>query len=200
MDQFLRIFLPVFLLLFFAVALGGRSYLVWKRTGINPYKLGGTDSAHDLVGRLFRLIGLLVLFSVIAFETFPGIYTYLTPIVWLESLYLKLAGVVVLVAALIWVAAAQAQMGASWRIGIDSEHETELVRKGLFSVSRNPIFFGMRVLLFGLFLTMPNALTLTAFAIGEVSMQVQVRLEEEHMTKLHGEKFEEYRRAVRRWF
>lgn len=199
MDQFLRIFLPVYLLLFFVAALGGRTYIVWKRTGINPYKLGGSESAHDLVGRLFRLISLLVLFTVVVFVSFPGIYAYLGPILWLESAYVRWTGVAILIAALVWVTAAQAQMGASWRIGIDAEHETELVRKGLFSISRNPIFLGMRMLLFGLFLIIPNALILLAFGMGEASMQLQVRLEEEHMLKLHGERFEEYRRTVRRW-
>jgi protein-S-isoprenylcysteine O-methyltransferase Ste14 len=199
MDQFLRIFLPVFLLLFFVAALGGRSYLVWKRTGINPYKLGRTESAHDLVGLLFRFVSLLVLFTVIVFSSSPSLYAYLGPITWLEDFYVRCAGTAILLAALVWVAAAQAQMGASWRIGIDSEHETELVSKGLFAISRNPIFFGMRTLLFGLFLVIPNALTLLAFGLGDALMQIQVRLEEEHMSKLHSEEFEEYRRSVRRW-
>ena len=57
----------------------------------------------------------------------------------------------------------------------------------------------MRVLLIGLFLVAPNALTLLAFGLGDVLMQVQVRLEEEHMAKLHGEMFEEYKKKVRRW-
>lgn len=35
-----------------------RSYLVWNRTGINPYKLGKTDSAHDL-GHARYAVGLL---------------------------------------------------------------------------------------------------------------------------------------------
>ena len=35
---------------------------------------------------------------------------------------------------------AQAQMGLSWRIGIDEKNRTGLVTNGLFSLSRNPIF------------------------------------------------------------
>ena len=46
------------------------------------------------------------------------------------------------------------QMGKSWRIGIDTENKTDLVEKGLFTVSRNPIFFGMRMALFGFFLSL----------------------------------------------
>jgi protein-S-isoprenylcysteine O-methyltransferase Ste14 len=31
-------------------------------------------------------------------------------------------------------------MDNSWRIGIDEENKTGLVTKGIFSISRNPIF------------------------------------------------------------
>jgi protein-S-isoprenylcysteine O-methyltransferase Ste14 len=34
------------------------------------------------------------------------------------------------------------QMGDSWRIGIDQEQKTSLVRHGVFKLSRNPIFLG----------------------------------------------------------
>lgn len=199
MDQFFRIFLPVFLVLFFLVAMAGRSYLLWKRTGINPYKLGKTESAHDLIGAFFRLVSLFVIASVLVYSVFPSVYPVLGPLSGFEIIPLRIAGAVLLVLALVWVSAAQGQMGASWRIGIDTEKETALVENGLFRVSRNPIFLGMRLLLLGLFLAIPNVLTLLSFVVGDVLMQVQVRLEEEHMERLHGEKFEEYRRKVRRW-
>lgn len=199
MDYFLRIFLPIYLLAVFVGVMAGRSFLVWKRTGINPYKLGSTESAHDLIGRFFRYDSLLVIISVAVFSAYPPAYKYFAPIAWLELPWLKVTGAALLLLSLVWVAVAQTQMGASWRVGIDSEHKTDLVKKGLFTLSRNPIFLGFRVILLGLFLTIPNALTLVAFVVGDVLMQVQVRLEEEHMAELHGENFADYRREVRRW-
>ncbi|QQS43052.1 MAG: isoprenylcysteine carboxylmethyltransferase family protein [Acidobacteriota bacterium] len=198
-DTALRILLPVFLVLFFLVAMAGRSYLFWKETGINPYKLGSTESAHDLIGLFFRLVSFLVIIAAAIYSAVPAAYPYIGPIEWLDVFWLKIFGVALLFAALAWVSIAQIQMGRSWRIGIDEDVKTDLVSKGLFSVSRNPIFLGMRVLLLGLFMVTPNALTLLAFGVGDVLMQVQVRLEEEHMKKLHGEEFEEYKSSVRRW-
>jgi protein-S-isoprenylcysteine O-methyltransferase Ste14 len=90
-------------------------------------------------------------------------------------------------------------MGEAWRIGIDSEHRTPLVRKGVFGVSRNPIFLGMMITLLGLFLTIPNALTLLALGLGVVMIGAQVRLEEEHLSKLHPNEYADYRKRVRRW-
>ena len=40
---------------------------------------------------------------------------------------------------------AQAQMGLSWRIGIDEKNRTGLVTQGLFALSRNPIFLSLRI-------------------------------------------------------
>lgn len=90
-------------------------------------------------------------------------------------------------------------MGESWRIGIDEERRTPLMRKGVFSLSRNPIFLGMMLTLLGLFLATPNAVTLTVLALDVVLIQIQVRLEEEFLSKTHGPDYAEYRREVRRW-
>jgi len=57
----------------------------------------------------------------------------------------------------------------------------------------------MMVTLFGLFLTLPNALTLLAFALGVALIGVQVRLEEEYLAQVHPEAYADYQRRVRRW-
>jgi protein-S-isoprenylcysteine O-methyltransferase Ste14 len=98
-----------------------------------------------------------------------------------------------------WTILAQAQMRESWRIGIDTEHPTELVQSGVFKFSRNPIFVGMTVTLLGLFLVIPNVGTLVTLLVGSILIGIQVRLEEEYLTRVHGEKYLEYRRGVRRW-
>jgi protein-S-isoprenylcysteine O-methyltransferase Ste14 len=90
-------------------------------------------------------------------------------------------------------------MGESWRIGIDEEHRTSLVQRGVFGLSRNPIFVGMMITLLGLFLVIPNAWTLLTFAMGVVLIQIQVRLEEEFLAKTCGDEYAQYRMRVRRW-
>ncbi len=94
---------------------------------------------------------------------------------------------------------AQAQMGASWRVGIDTACRTELVSFGLFAHSRNPIFLAVRLSMLGLFLVAPNAVTLAILATNEVLALFQVRLEEKHLSEMHGAKYEEYCAQVRRW-
>jgi len=68
-------------------------------------------------------------------------------------------GVIILLLSLVWIIIAQYQMSNSWRIGIDEENETHLVTKGIFSLSRNPVFLGIILANLGIFLVLPNALT-----------------------------------------
>ncbi len=175
------------------------TYRIYKLTGVNPYRLGNSASAHDFVGGLFRLILLFTLMLVLVYVFAARLYVYTVPITWLEQSAFRIIGLVLLTASLLWIIIAQMQMAKSWRIGIDAENKTALVQHGLFTLSRNPIFLGMRVSLLGFFLIMPNALTLLTFVLGDVLMQIQVRLEEEHLLTLHGSSYQNYRQRVKRW-
>lgn len=195
----LRYFLPLYLLAYFSAAFFWRSYVVWKRTGVNPVVFKGSDSAHDFIGRLFKALFAAIVLVVVIYAFVPNAYQYLIPIRWFERSWIKLTGIVLLLVSLLWTILAQAQMGNSWRIGIDTEHRTELIRSGVFKISRNPIFVGMMVTLLGLFLIIPNVVTLFALLVGVILIGIQVRLEEEYLTRTHGEKYLEYRSSVRRW-
>lgn len=191
--------LLVYLGLFIGVTMLGRSYLVWRRTGVNPYVLGRSDTAHDYIGKLLRLSLALIAGVVVLYAWFPSAYTFLAPIAWLEHSWLGAAGIALLSLAFVWILIAQAQMGDAWRIGIDDKTRTSLVQRGLFRFSRNPIFLGMRALVLGFFLVLPNTLSLAVWFLSDALLQIQVRLEEEHLARLHGAAYQTYRRRVRRW-
>ena len=195
----MKLFLPIYLLIYFAFAFVLPTYRVWKKTGVNPVTFRGADTAHDYIGKLFKIVMLVLTLVVIIFAFAPNFYPYLLPIVWLENLITQYVGIGLLLASLCWTITAQIQMGNSWRIGIDEEKETALVQKGLFGISRNPIFLGMQITLLGFFLAVPNALTLLILVLGFALIQIQVRLEEEFLTKMHGAEYEEFCRCVRRW-
>lgn len=199
MTTILKIILPIYLLFFFGLAMFWRSYLAWKRTGVNPYKLGNGDTVHDYVGKLFRVTLIGTALIVLAFSLYEPLYLVLTPISWLHSTWLMGMGLGLLVIALVWVLVAQIQMGDSWRIGIDEQSKSPLVQHGLFGVSRNPIFLGMIVMLAGLLFTVPTAATLVVTLLGIVLIHVQVRLEEPFLLEKYGETYRAYQARVRRW-
>lgn len=192
-------FLVFWLLVYFAVAFVLPSYRVWKKTGINPVTFRGADNAHDYIGKLFKIVMLGLTLVVILYAFAPDYYHFLLPVVWLENRIVQYTGIGLLIISLVWTVLAQIQMGNSWRIGIDEDKKTVLVQTGIFRFSRNPIFLGMIFTLLGVFLTIPNALTLLFLVLGFVLIQIQVRLEEEFLSRMHGAEYDEFRRQVRRW-
>src|SRR5262245_30337036 len=199
MEIALRYILPLYLVIFFSTAFLGRSYLVWKKTGINPYVLGKKGTAYDYVGFLFRMTFLAGVGVITLYVLWKNGYQYLAPIHWLQFPLLIDFGIGLLLGSLVWILIAQAHMGKSWRVGIDFERKTVLVQTGLYRWSRNPIFLGMRITLLGFFFTLPNAVTLAVLVSGDVLIQIQVRLEEEYLRNTHGENYQNYCQGTRRW-
>lgn len=76
----------------------------------------------DFIGRIFKLVFAIIVAVVLVYLLFPAAYHYTVPIEWLESTWTRSAGVALLLLPLAWMVIAQAQMGQSWRIGIDTEH------------------------------------------------------------------------------
>lgn len=142
---------------------------------------------------------LLLAIFVVANVVFPESYGYFLPITWLENIYLKDVGAGIMIISLILTFIAQAQMRDSWRVGIDEQTKTELVTKGLFRYSRNPIYLGMVLALLGAFFIAPTGATLLVLVLSYVLMQIQIRLEEEFLTRLHGQSYLDFKKKVRRW-
>lgn len=197
-DGLLRIILPVYFSVYFGIAFVLKSILVAREIGKNPLVLPNDDSAFGLVGLYFKLTLILMFIYIFLFACFPNLHDEFLPITYFSNSVTKYAGYALLGFALAWTIEAQRHMKTSWRIGIDKETKTELVTTGLFSFSRNPIFFGMIMALAGLFLSTPNALTGIFLILGYVLIQIQIRLEEEFLAKEHGQKYLEYKKKVRR--
>jgi len=195
----MKTILFTYMILFYGIAFFWRSFQTWRKTGINPYRLQNPDGIHGLAGRIYRLISFASASVVIIYAFWDAIYAYLTPISWLEIPWLVGLGLFLLFASLVWILIAQFHMGSSWRIGIDDENATDLVTTGIFGISRNPIFLGVRLNMLGLFLVLPNAATLAIWLLGDVMLQVQVLLEEDYLQDAHGEAYRRYMQQVRRW-
>lgn len=194
-----NIYIVSFLTLYFLIVFIIPSVRVKHKTGINPYVFKNTDSAHDFLGKVSAPITSLIFIVALVNLIYPRALQYFAPFKWLEISILKYAGFAIIHLALLWIIIAQVQMSNSWRVGIDHSAKTELKTNGLFSVSRNPVFLGMLVTLAGIFLIFPYAITLLVFVASTLLFQVQVRLEEEYLYKVHGESYLDYSQKVGRW-
>lgn len=189
----------IFLIVYFFLVFFLRSYLLWKKTGVNPLTFNKGDDAHGYNGKVFGFISILELVVVSIHAFVPNWHEFLLPFWYLDSSILFQIGWGLLFLSLIvdWVA--QSHMRESWRIGIDEENKTELITTGFFSLSRNPIFLGIMIANVGLFLVLPNAFTLLIISLSTISVNTQIRLEEEFLSKEFGAEYIAYKKKVNRW-
>jgi protein-S-isoprenylcysteine O-methyltransferase Ste14 len=190
--------LPVALLVVVGVAFAGLTRRVARHIGRSPNRFGTGDTAHDFVGHVYRVGGATLFVFLVARAMLPEVdrAAGLIPVLarptaaWLGLAVMALGGAVIL--------AAQLGMGTSWRIGLDQER-TGLVTSGLFAWSRNPAFVGMVAVVLGAFLVAPTAVTGIVLATAWVAFSIQIRMEEEHLRRMHGPAYDRYRTAVPRW-
>ncbi len=197
--SFYQIFLPIATLLYLLLVFVLRSVILWKQTGVNPLVFGNTEKAHDFIGRVYKLMVLFTWVSIGLYSFFPTFYDYLKPIDYLENEQVRFSGLILLLISFLWTSVAQYQMSKSWRIGIDYEEKTELINSGLFKYSRNPIFLGVLLSYLGTFLIIPNILSFSIMLVTFVTIQTQVRLEEEYLESVQGQEYLDYKKKVRRW-
>ena len=198
MEEMIRIGLPIYFVFYFGYVFIYKSRLVAKDIGKSPMVLPKDDSAYGLIGIYFKITHYLLLLYTIAFGIYPVIHKYLSPISILENEISQYIGIGLLSIALIWTIIAQENMKNAWRMGIDKAVKTPLITNGLFAYSRNPVFVGLILGFGGLFLMTPNTLTLVVFLLEFILIQIQIRLEEEHLEKLHGEPYLVYKSNTRR--
>lgn len=187
---------PLFTLLglvaYGAFALGWRSWLQWRRTGSTGFRgITGTPLSAEWIG------GALL---VVAFLCAPGAAIAALVDVLDTAEPMVAPGVALFAVGSMGTLFAQMSMGDAWRIGVDARERTELVARGLFRWCRNPIFTSMMLLLAGVALLVPNALSVAALIAGVVGLEMQVRLvEEPYLLRTHGEKYARYAARVGRF-
>lgn len=199
MTDFIRVFTPLFFIVFFLTVFFGTSFIVSKRIGKNPNVLPKDDSAYGLIGRYFKLTLFFLFIYTLLLFFYPNEVLKNNNIVFFDKILFKYIGICLMILSLIWVLIAQIQMKDSWRIGIDKEIKTKLITNGLFNFSRNPIFLGMLISLIGLLLVLPTFISLSFLIISNILIQIQIRLEEDFLLKQHGKVYLQYKARVRRF-
>ena len=91
-------------------------------------------------------------------------------------------------------------MGNAWRIGIDQKEKTSLVTEGPFRIVRHPIYLFQIVILLGVLLLLPTALSLLILLIHFVCVSVKALDEESYLLRIHGERYLNYLSRTGRLF
>jgi protein-S-isoprenylcysteine O-methyltransferase Ste14 len=174
---------------FATLALGLRTIVQRRRTGDSGWRLGRPHSGAEATARAAMTLSAALLL-VTAVES------------WGEERFdgRSVAGAAIAVGAVAVVSVAQVQMGASWRIGVDHDERTALVRSGLYRWSRNPISMGMDAFTVGIALMLRDPWSLAAAALMILGTEMQVRaVEEPYLRLAHGDAFDAWRRSTGRF-
>jgi len=200
LDLTLRIFLPCYFILY---VLTGGTFAVAsfkKKYGFDPTPVVKHDPVMKLSESCRNAVFAVVFLLTFAHAAHPPLLAYLGPIHILEVPIVRLVGVIVLVGSLILVRLSQIDLKSSWRFDLDLAGEpTDLITGGLYARSRNPIYVGMLATCVGLFLVLPNAITLAVATVAFVILQVRIRVEEQYLLNTHGEAYADYCRRTPRW-
>lgn len=191
-----RLILPASILLYMVIAIALPTLRVWHRTGVWPvvFHRDATPAAR-IIGALFALILLaIIIWSFLFWLVGPMALGIFEIPGWVATTCWILIAIGLLITLV-----AQRQMGASWRVGID-DRPTALVTHGLFAWSRNPIFASMLATMAGVALLTLSWFTLFVFPAIVLLVDIQARLEERNLLRLHGETYAAYAAHTGRFF
>ncbi|WP_375753884.1 methyltransferase family protein [Vibrio sp. HN007] len=83
---------------------------------------------------------------------------------------------------------------------VDIDKATTVVDSGIYKLSRNPMYFGLLLLLLGFAYILQNILSLMVCPLFVLYMNhFQIIPEEQHLATKFGENYNHYKEQVRRW-
>lgn len=181
---------------FLLLAVLGRSFIQYRRNGDFGIRTAALDAPwiEILPGAIFVLT-FCVAFALVLFGFVKG-----TPFLYTPTITLQLVGFLIGICGIVVTMVSQFQMGDSWRIGVDQQETTPLIKHGIYARSRNPIYFGIFLFWIGICITFPQILLWACALICWICIEVIVRkIEEPYLMKVHGDDYSAYMRNTNRY-
>ncbi len=189
-------------ILFLLIVLGRAVYMNISRN-INPIVIGGGKRGIVLLIELLAFAGLLVwIVELLLYAFHSDVHIFPEPLdtVLLSAPVFKWIGVVLVsIGALVFISAFLS-FGDSWRVGFDMKTPGALVTNGIFAFTRNPIYLFLDLWFLGIFLINGRLIFLIFAALAFADVHWQIRQEENYLTNLYGQPYEDYCKRTRRYF
>lgn len=186
--------------LLFSILILVKSILL-KRKGIRVSSKSGKSTKLKFI---LKPVSLIIIYVWMFEITKPVFHLSILPKVLSEpifdSILLKVAGSILITISLLLLIATLVSFKNSLRFGLNSSNLGKLVTGGIFSVSRNPFFVSIELLLIGNALFFPGWF-LIGFAFAALfSIHFFILKEEKFMLKNYGKEYEKYCKNVGRYF
>ena len=185
--------LSLCLLAFLVIMLQVRAAILRKR-GIRVIVFGQTDKSDFLLVPLV----LTIVYAALANTLGLPFWNVLIHPFW-ENEAPGWLGLSLCVVSVTGFALTLASFGDSLRVGIDENTSDKLVTRGMFAISRNPIYVCFLMFFAGFFLIHCNIVMAAAIVLFSLAIHRQILREEKFLTSHYGEEYEEYRKKVRRY-
>jgi protein-S-isoprenylcysteine O-methyltransferase Ste14 len=176
---------------------GWRSWLQYRRTGSTGFRAtSGRIGSTEWIAGLGVAVALIVAVSAPILQQF----NLISPLSALSAVWIQAAGIAIATIGIAATVYAQLAMGDSWRLGVDVQETTTLVRTGVFGRVRNPIYTAMFTFGLGIALVTPNIVACAGFILLVTVIELQVRrVEEPHLLRTHGDDYRAYTATVGRF-
>lgn len=166
--------------------------LMLRNRGIKANLLGKGDKPEkkkmvEMLLNLCASLGTIIQFATVLF-TIP----IAIPFLYITGLILALAG-------FSFFAISVITMRDNWRAGFDEKQKTNLVTKGIYTISRNPAFVGFDLMYIGCAMVFPFWLNIAAAAASLILFHVQIKSEEKYLSGIFGKEYEAYKARVCRY-
>jgi len=190
----------VAVLVFYGLGFGWRTWVQLRRYGSSGIVLfrSGRLGQH-LREALFLVLAVALLTEAAVAAVAPRRLPDLVRLTPALAAVLRVTGSVLVLGATALMLAAQLDLGASWRVGIDEGARPGLVTGGLYRWSRNPIFVAMLAALVGFTLLLPNWISLALLVGAGLGIRRHVRDEEAYLARTYGEEYVRYATRVGRF-
>ena len=167
--------------------------ILQRRKGVKTDQMGRGSKPKKVI--VIEILMKIATFSVVAAEVISVIFDFA---MWKSSyafigIGIALAGVVVFIVAMV-------TMRDSWRAGIPSEDETELVTSGIYRISRNPAFLGFDLVYAGILVAFFNYFHLFFVLYAVIMLHLQILQEEKFLAGRFGDRYVEYKKRTGRYF
>jgi protein-S-isoprenylcysteine O-methyltransferase Ste14 len=170
--------------------------IIIKKKGNDPH---GTHEGTSILARLSGLSFFILILFIIMYIFFDTVIEAFWTFQWLVIDSITIIGIILVAIGLIIEIVAMINLGMNFRFELPKE-QTELVVNGFYRVMRNPIVFALYLLVFGIFLMIPNILTLFLLILIVITFDAKVRGEEKFLSERFGKDYEEYKNRVGRYF
>lgn len=111
----------------------------------------------------------------------------------------RIAGIVIVLLGDIVFVTAVFTMRDSWRAGIAKDDKTELITTGIYSISRNPAFFGFYLVYTGILMMFFNLILCVITVLAITMLHLQILQEERYLTDVFGNEYLSYKNKVKRY-